>query len=154
MAGGLGGAPSRVSGRGFEAEAIVRANALACGVLFIALGYFSVRLRRKAHFEPVYVTVGLILLLGGLVSGVFESGTAGLLWLSALLACAGATVFIAYRLRRSLDFALGVFAAYLGLIRVISHVLGGSCLSFTIAFSSLAVLGFLIRAGRRMKAAA
>jgi hypothetical protein len=148
------GLSSASSGRGFEAEAIVRANALACGALFIALGYFSVRLRRKAHFEPVYVTVGLILLLGGLISGVFESGTAGLLWLLALLACAGATVFIAYRLRRSLDFAIGVFAAYVGLIRVISHVLAGSCLSFTIAFSSLAVLGFLIRAQRRMKAAA
>jgi hypothetical protein len=142
------------SGRGFEAEAIVRANAIVCGVLFIALGYLSVRLRRKAHFEPVFVTVGLILLLGGLVSGVFESGKEGLLWLPALLACAGATLFIAYRLRRSLDFALGVFAAYLGLIRVISQVLGGSFLLFTIAFSSLAVLGFLIRTQRRMRASA
>jgi Predicted membrane protein (DUF2157) len=141
------------SGRGFEAgETIVRANALACGAFFIVLGYLSVRLRRKAHFEPVYVTVGLILLLGGLVSGVFESGTEGLIWLPALLVCAGATIFIAYRLRRPLDFAIGVFAAYLGLIRVLSHVMGGTCLSFTIALSSLAVLGFVIRAQRRMKA--
>ncbi len=147
------GLPRAFSGRGFAAEAIVRANALACGVLFIALGYLSVRLRRKAHFEPVFVTVGLILLLGGLVSGAFESGEEWMLWLPALLACAGATVSIAYRLRRSLDFALGVFAAYLGGIRVISHVLGGSFLLFTIAFSSLAVLGFLIRAQRRMRAA-
>ena len=141
------------SGRALAAETIVRANALACGVFFVVLGYLSVGLRRKAHFEPVYVTVGLILLLGGLVSGVFESGTAGLLWLPALLVCAGATVFVAYRLRRSLDFAIGVFAAYLGVVRMISHVLGGSFLSFTIAFSSLAVLGFVIRAQRRMKAA-
>jgi uncharacterized membrane protein len=132
----------------------VRANALACGVFFIALGYLSVRLHRKVHFEPVYVTVGLILLFGGLVSGIFESGSEGLLWVSALLACAGATLFVAYRLRRTLDFAIGVLAAYLGLIRVISHVLGGSCLSFTIAFSSLAVLALLIRAQRRMKVAA
>jgi hypothetical protein len=138
-------------GRGLEALAVVRANALACGVFFIVLGYLSVRLRRKAHFEPVYVTLGLILLLGGLVSGVFEAGTAGLLWLPALLVCAGAIVFIAYRLRRSLDFAIGVFAAYLGVVRTISHALGGSCLSFTIAFSSLAVLGFVIQAQRRMK---
>jgi len=140
------------SGRGFgTGETIIRANALACGVFFIVLGYLSVRLRRKAHFEPVYVTLGLILLLGGLVSGVFESGTSGLLWLPALLVCAGATVFLAYRLRRSLDFAIGVFAAYLGVVRMISHALGGSCLSFTIAFSSLAVLGFVIRAQRQMK---
>ena len=98
------------------------------------------------------MTVGLILLLGGLASGVFESGSAGLLWLAALLVGAGTTIFLAYRLRRPLDFAIGVFAAYLGQIRVISHVLGGSCRSFTIAFSSLAVLGFVIRAQRRMKA--
>ncbi|HEY2797015.1 MAG TPA: DUF2157 domain-containing protein [Thermoanaerobaculia bacterium] len=148
------GFSSAFSGRGLGAEAIVRANALACGVFFIALGYLSVRLHRKVHFEPVYVTGGLILLFGGLVSGAFESGAQGLPWVPALLVCAGATLFIGWRLRRTLDFAIGVLAAYLGLIRVISHVLGGSCLSFTIALSSLAVLGLLIRAQRRMKAPA
>jgi hypothetical protein len=140
--------------RGLDALPVVRANALACGVLFIVVGSLSVRSHRKVHFEPVYVTLGLILLLGGLVSGVFESGTPGLLWLAALLVCAGATIFLAYRLRRSLDFAIGTFAAYLGLVRILSHAMNGTCLSFTIAFSSLAVLGFVIRAQRRMKAAA
>jgi hypothetical protein len=146
---GLSGA---FSGRAFEAEAIVRANAIGCGVLFLALGYLSVRLRRKTHFEPVYVTLGLILLLGGLLTGAFEAGTEWMLWVPALFVCAGVTIVAAYRLRRPADFAIGVLAVYLGALRVLSHVLGGSCLSFTIAFGSLAVLAFLIRVQRRMKA--
>ena len=143
--------------RGFDATAVVRANALGCGVLFLALGYLSVRLRRKAHFEPVYATVGLLLLFGGLLSGVFEwSGEGWLLWEAALLVCAGVTIAIAYRLRRPLDFAIGVLAAYLGLMRALAFLLEGSesILAFTIAFSSLAVLAFLIRMQRRMRAVA
>jgi hypothetical protein len=142
--------------RGFDATAVVRANAIGCGILFLAIGYFSVRLQRKAHFEPVYATVGLLLLFGGLLSGVFQWNQENwVLWLLALLACAGGTIAIAYRLRRSLDFALGVLAAYLGLLRALTHAIGGgSCLSFTIAFGSLGVLAFLIRVQRRMKAAA
>jgi hypothetical protein len=132
---------------------VVRENALVCGVLFIAAGYLSVRLRRKAHFEPVYVTLGLILVLGGLLSGIFETGKEWLLWEPALLACAGVTIAVAYRLRRPLDFALGVLAAYFGGMRLLAEVLRGSLLAFTIALSSLAVLAFLIRSQRRMKAA-
>ena len=49
----------------------VRANALGCGILFIAAGVASVRLRRKAHFEPVYTRLGLLLVFGALLSGVF-----------------------------------------------------------------------------------
>ena len=97
--------------------------------------------------------MGLLLLFGGLVSGIFQyGGTDWLLWEPALLVCAGVTIVIAYRLRRSLDYALGVLAAYLGALRLLAKVLGGSCLAFTIALSSLAVLAFLIRAGRRMRA--
>jgi hypothetical protein len=142
-----------LSGFGGAVSGAVRANAIGCGVLFIGIGYLCVRLRRKPHFEPVYVTMGLLLLFGGLVSGIFQyGGTDWLLWEPALLVCAGVTIVIAYRLRRSLDYALGVLAAYLGALRLMAKVLGGSCLAFTIALSSLAVLAFLIRAGRRMRA--
>jgi hypothetical protein len=33
----------------------------ACGVLFIGAGILSVRANRKAHFEPVWTTLGLLL---------------------------------------------------------------------------------------------
>jgi hypothetical protein len=133
----------------------VRANALGCGVLFVAAGILSVRLKRKAHFEGVWVTLGLLLLFGGLLSGVFqETGSDWPVWEIPLFVCAGVAIAIAYRLRRSLDFALSVLAAYLGALRWIAEVLDGATLAFTIAVSSLAVLAFLIRAQRRMRASA
>ncbi len=133
----------------------VRANALACGISFIAAGILSARFRRKAHFEGVWVTLGLILLFGGLLSGVFrETGSDWPLWEIPLFLCAGAVIAIAYRLRRPLDFALGVLAAYVGMLRWLGDSLNGSTLAFTIAVSSLAVLVFLIRTQRRMREAA
>ena len=137
---------------GGAAAPLVRANALACGVTFIAAGVAAVRLRRKAHFEPVFVTMGLLLLFGGLLSGVFgRDEESWVIWEIPLLLAAGAVVFVAHRLRRPLDFALGVLAAYLGLLRALAEAMHGSALAFTIAASSLAVLVFLIRAQRRMR---
>jgi len=143
-----------LSGFGGAVSGAVRANAIGCGVVFIGLGYLCVRLRRKAHFEPVYVTLGLLLLLGGLLSGAFgEVGSNWPLWEIPLLICASIVVLVAHRLRRPLDYALGVLAGYLGLMRVLSEILDGSLLAFTIAVSSLGVLVFLIRAQRRMREA-
>lgn len=130
----------------------VRANALACGVLFVAIGILSARLKRKPHFEAVWVTLGLLLLFGGLLSGVFkETGSDWPLWEVALFLCAGIVIAVAYRLRRPLDFALGVLAAYLGALRWLAEALEGAALAFTIGISSLALIAFLIRAQRRMK---
>jgi uncharacterized membrane protein len=133
----------------------VRANALACGVAFVAVGIVSVRLKRKAHFEGVWVTLGLLLLFGGLLSGVFQkTGSDWPLWEIPLVVCAAVVIAVAYRLRRPLDFALGVLAAYLGALRWLAEALEGAALAFTIGVSSLALIAFLIRAQRRMKAPA
>ena len=130
----------------------VRANALACGVLFVAAGILSARLKRKAHFEGVWVTLGLLLLFGGLLSGVFQdTGSDWPIWEILLFACAGVVIAVAYRLRRPLDFALGVLAAYLGAMRWLAEALTGAALAFTIGVSSLALIAFLIRAQRRMR---
>jgi len=138
------------SPRGQAAQ--IRANAIGCGLLFIAVGILSVRLRRKPHFEGVWTTMGLLLFLGGLLSGVFqENGSDWPLWEVPLFLCAGGTMLVAYRLRRPLDFALGVLAAYLGCLRLLAEALNGSTLAFTIALSSLAVLAFLIYAQRRLR---
>jgi uncharacterized membrane protein len=55
----------------------MRANALACGALFLAAGFHSVRSRRKPHFEKVYVTAGLLLLFGGTHRRRLWAGSAG-----------------------------------------------------------------------------
>jgi hypothetical protein len=139
---------------GEAAAAVIRPNAIGCGVLFIAAGIVSARLRRKAHFEGVYVTLGLLLLFGGLLSGVFEDdGSAWPVWEIPLLICAAVVLLAAYRLRRPLDFSLAVLAAFLGAMRALGEILSGSTAAFTIAVSSLAVLAFLIRAQRRMREA-
>jgi len=145
--------PFSSAGHGTGAGAAIRANALGCGVFFVAVGILSVRLRRKAHFEGVWTTLGMLLLFGGLLSGVFQPGTSWLLWEIPLFLCAAGVIFAAHRLRRPLDFALGVLAAYLGSLRLLGEGLSGSTLAFTIAISSLAVLAFLIFAQRRMREA-
>jgi hypothetical protein len=143
--------PFSISGRPGEAGAVIRANALGCGVLFVTVGILSVHFRRKAHFEGVWTTLGMLLLFGGLLSGVFQTGTSWPLWETSLFLCAAGVILAAHRLRRPLDFALGVLAAYLGSLRVLGEALSGSALAFTIAISSLAVLAFLIYAQRRMR---
>jgi len=138
--------------RGARATPAVRANALACGALFIGAGILSVRANRKAHFEPVWTTLGLLLFLGALVSGVFQySGGAWLGWEVALGICSGVVIAVSYRLRRTLDFSLGVLAAYLGLLRILGDTVRGSFGLTVVAASSLAVIGLLVRVQRRMR---
>ena len=138
--------------RGARATPAVRANALACGVLFIGAGILSVRANRKAHFEPVWTTLGLLLFLGALVSGVFQySGGEWLGWEVALWICSGVVIAVSYRLRRTLDFSLGVLAAYLGLLRLLGDMVRGSFGLTVVAASSLAVIGLLVRVQRRLR---
>lgn len=100
-----------------DPEGVLRASAAVLGALYVAAAVISVRLRRKAHFEAVYATAGLLLLLGALVSGALGHRTAWPLWLLALLIAAGALVWWSVRLGRPLYFALAVAAGYLGLLR-------------------------------------
>jgi predicted membrane protein DUF2157 len=130
----------------------VRANALACGVLFVAAGIASARTARKPHFEPVYVRLGLLLLFGALLTGAFGSATASwFLWEIALLALAAVVIAVAYRLRRPLDFSIGVLAAYFGLLRILFHATHDASGFLIVAASSVAVVVLLIRAQRRMR---
>lgn len=97
----------------------LRANAIAFGALYVAAATASVRLERKPHFEPVFGNAGLLLLLGALVSGVLEHGSAWGVWLVALLAVASLVMGVSFRLGRSLYFAQAVLAAYVGLLRLL-----------------------------------
>jgi hypothetical protein len=130
----------------------VRANALGCGILFVAAGISTARTRRKPHFEPVWTTLGLLLFFGGVLSGVFQPrSSAWGAWLAVLVLSGAGVLAVSYRLRRSLDFALAVVALDLGLLRVLGELLSGQLLFLVVAASSLGLIAFLIQSHRRMK---
>jgi hypothetical protein len=146
----------------FPWNGALRANAIACGLLFAALGFGLARSGRKAHFEPVAVDLGWLLALGGLASGMFESGGAGApwaasgaLWAGVLLLTGGGLAAFAYRTRRFPRFGYGVVAAYAGLTRLLfegMHDEAPGCL--WLGASSIALVAGLIAAHRRMREAA
>ena len=131
----------------------LRIEALACGALFVVLGVAAAHRQWKAHFEDVYVNAGLLLVFGGLLSGVFgDKGDRWGAWLLVLFLAAGATAFVALRAGRTLPLGLAVVASWLGLQRVIfqgSNADSGA--AFLLAAASAAVaLFFIVFARRRM----
>lgn len=127
----------------------LRANAIGCGLAFLLLAAALVRLDRKAHFEPVAVHAGWILILGALVSGLGGDDVAfGLL---AVLVGGGLAAFAFRRARFSL-FVLGVLAAYTGLSALFLRADPPFAVaSLWFAVTSLAVLAALLTAHQRMR---
>ena len=130
----------------------LRANAIALGALYVVAAWHSVRMKRKAHFEEVYGTAGLLLLLGALVSGVLGGGSAWGVWLVALLVVAGAVMWLSFGLGRSLYFVQGVAAAYVGLVRFLFAPFRHetSVPLFLAALLGIAALVLVFAAHRRM----
>jgi len=132
----------------------VRANAILCALLYVAAGVVSVRRKHKAHFEPVWVTAGLVLLFGALLSGAWSRGAEPwLFWEAALLVLAGVVMTIAYRLRRPLDFAIALAAVYLGGLRALQGLVSGAGAPLVVAAWSIGALVALIAATRRLRRA-
>jgi len=138
---------------GDESAEAIRASAIVIGSLYLAVGILSARVRRKAHFEPVYGGTGLLLVLGGLVQGAIQSPAWGI-WLAVLLPVAVVVMAVAFRLGRSLYFAQGVLAAYIGLVRWVFagfyRVESGGPL-LVAAVLGLGALGLIFAAHRRME---
>ncbi len=134
-------------------DARLRAEALATGALFAAVGIAAARAGKKAHFEDVWVNAGVLLVLGGLLSGVFAAPEwPG--WLAALLVIAAAVAAAAYRWKRTLPFAQAVLAAYLGLLRGVFDAGGGGDEAFRLLVAALlgcAALATVVLAHRRMR---
>jgi hypothetical protein len=146
------GMPFQARGESFVHE--MRVNALVCGALFLAAGVFSARSRLKLHFENVYVTAGLLLSFGGVLSGALEgSSSSWLLWEMALAVLGAAVLAIAWGLRRPLDFAIAVAALWLGVLRLTGEVLEREPLYLVAAVWSIAAIVVLVRATRRIRAA-
>jgi hypothetical protein len=91
----------------------LRTNALGCGILFVLLGLGLVRGARKAHFEPVAVHLGWLLVLLALVSGLSEANRP--VWAMVLLLVGGGLGALAFWQGRFVLFVFGVFGAYIGL---------------------------------------
>ena len=145
---------SLISGSlGAAAAGHLRFNAIALGALYVAAAALSVLLKRKAHFEELFANAGLLLLLGALVSGVLGDRSAWGWWLAALLVVAGVVMWLSYHLGRSLYFAQGVVAAYIGLLRLLFEPFryASGLPFFLAALLSLGVLAFIFAAHRRMK---
>jgi hypothetical protein len=134
---------------GIRGAGDLRANAIVIGVLYVALATLSVRLTRKAHFEEVFGNTGLLLLLGAFVSGVLDASAWGV-WLLALLAVTGIVMWISFGLGRSLYFAEGVVAAYIGLLRVLFEVGSSSVAFLAAALLGAGALTLIFAAHRRM----
>lgn len=149
---GVGTAASALLDRHAES---VRWNALSCGVLFILLAAGLRRFGRKPHFAPVADWLGWLLGLGALLSGALRGAYEGALWWAAASLAAGIGLAVgAFRVRRFGLFALGVVAAYIAVTRLLAELVDEPILGcFWLFGSSLALLGGLIVAQRRMREA-
>jgi hypothetical protein len=133
----------------------LRANAIVLGTLYVGAAALSGRLARKAHFEEIFGNAGLLLLLGGLLSGVLHD-PAWSTWLVALLAVAGGVMAVAFHLGRSLYFAVALVAAYVALVRLLFEPFryeryGYSAPLLLAALLGSAVLALIFWAHRRMR---
>src|SRR5436305_650692 len=128
----------------------VRWNAIACGVLFAVLGLALKRTGRKAHFEPVAVTLGWLLILGTLASGMGEKVWWS--WTVAFLLTGLGLATGAFLVRRFPLLAFGVVAAYAALSRLALEGVsewGLGCFWFFL--TPIPVIVGLIFAQRRLK---
>jgi hypothetical protein len=134
----------------------LRVSAVVLGALYVGAAALSTRLARKAHFEEIFANAGLLLLLGGLLSGVLHDRRAWTMWLVALLLVAAGVMGVAFTLRRSLYFAAGLVAAYIGLVRLLFEPFrygqhGYSIPLLLAALLGSSVLALIFWAHRRMR---
>ena len=122
----------------------LRENAVVLGLLYVIAAVLSVRLDRKAHFEEIFGNAGLLLLFGGLVSGVIMSELDWGLWLVALLVVAAAVMWISFRVGRSAYFAEAVLASYVGLARLLFAPFGYRITGVPFLLASLLGMGALV----------
>jgi len=133
-------------------EEAIRVNALVVGAFFVAAGILMERAGRKAHFEPAFGNLGLLLLLGAAVAGAYGGyGHLDMIWFPLLAVISAATSTLAYRARRSDYFAQGVIAAYLGFLRLAAELHLEVGFFYLVSAGSFGVLILIIWAHRRFR---
>jgi hypothetical protein len=118
-------------------------NAIVLGLLYVIAAVLSVRLDRKAHFEEIFGNAGLLLLFGGLVSGVLSDLDWGI-WLVALVVLAAAVMWISSRVGRPAYFAEAVLAAYVGLVRLLIGAVSSQSTGVPLLLAALLGVGALV----------
>jgi len=118
---------------------LVRANAAACALAFLALGALLRARSWKPHFEPVTAHLGWLLLLGAVASALTTE--AGAAWALALIGLAALVAYVGYRQRRFTLLALGLVAAYVGVSALAVRATHGDAILFW--WFSLTPLGLL-----------
>ncbi len=93
----------------------LRVNGIVTGLFFVVLGIALVRSRRKAHFEPVAMHLGWLLVLATILSGIGESGEPGTAFRLGLFVVGAGLAGVAFGLGRFPLFGMGLIAAYIGL---------------------------------------
>ena len=126
------------------------ANAILVGLLFVVLGHLAIRFDRKAHFEPVAVHTGWLLVCVAVGTRVDPDEPAGLVF--ALLAVVGGAALASWCLwrRRPLLFGLGALSAYVGVSALVLEVVHADALVFlwfTVS-AALMVVGLLLASRR------
>jgi len=121
----------------------LRVNAIVLGLLYVIAAVLSVRLDRKAHFEEIFGNAGLLLLFGGLVSGVL-SDLDWAIWLVALVVLAAAVMWISFRVGRPAYFAEAVLAAYVGLVRLLIGAVSSQSTGVPLLLAALLGVGALV----------
>ena len=133
-------------------EEAIRWNSILCGALFLLAAWACARLRWKAHFEGVWTNLGLLLLLGGILSGALGTrAPEWVAWEAALAVAGGLVVAAGWRERRTLWFSQGTVAVYAGGLRVVFELLPEAAGAFLAAVASLGLVALLVVVHRRFR---
>ena len=130
----------------------IRWNAICCGLLFVFLGHYLLRTRRKPHFEPIAIHLGWLLILGALVSGGWAQGPKGIAYIAILTALGIALARHSFRTQRFPLFSFGIFAVFIAL----NELIGKGRLDFVLrslvsSGTAIVLIVLLWKAHRTMK---
>ena len=133
----------------FNDAAVVRANALACGLAFVVLGRALDQRRVKAHFEPTATHLGWLLILQAIAWGI-GSGPAAALHRLTLILVGGGLAWGAWRGGRFALFVFGILAGYLAAaVSLASAVRSDTAVLFLVGASALLLVFGLTAVHRR-----
>ncbi len=135
----------------FSSEPL-RSNAIACGILFIALGHYLLRTHRKPHFEPAAAYLGWLLVLSAFVYGGSVRGVEGAVYIFLLLATSSVLAWHSFRQRRFPLFTVGVVAAFIALLEIVSKCrLGFELAALATCAIAVVMIIFLWKTHRTMR---
>lgn len=132
------------------------AEALICGVIFLAIGKFLDSIRVKPHFEPAASWLGWLLVLGALAVRL-ELNEGTLIAATSLVACGAILAWFSWDERSLGRYALGIGGAALGVAGLAGDVidraaLGENVTLLVVVLLAVAVIALILRAHRAAKA--